>query len=208
MSEGWKESICLNKLSEYKKNAKDGLMPTSLKEERLMKLEEKIIKDKVKERKERNKISLGDFFNDFYYPQIQKEKKLKTYQREESLFRNWIYKNIGNLSFNKITKTNIENIFYDVVDSGKSIRTAEYALTTLKQIWREAKENHFAPAMPVISKSLKKKINQNNNARIRFLSHSEAETLLEELKIRSINLYEKAMISTHGGLCNLNMIHS
>jgi len=131
---------------------------------------------------------------------VQKQKILKTYQREESLFRNWIDKNIGQLTFKETTKADIENIFYDVIDSGKSIRTAEYALTTLKQIWREAKDNNYAPAMPVISKSLKKKISQNNNARIRFLSHSEAGTLLEELKTRSVDLYEKTLISLHCGL--------
>jgi len=165
-----------------------------------MKLEEKAKNEKAKKKKEKNKLFLKDFFDDIYYPQIQKEKKIKTYQREESLFRLWIDKHIGCLPFKEITKSNIENIFYDIVESGKSIRSAEYALTTLKQIWREARDSGYAPDMPVISKTMKKKISQNNNARIRFLSHDEADTLLDALKDRSMELYEKALISLHCGL--------
>lgn len=199
-SEGWTELKCLEKLKFYKNNAKEGLKPTSLKEEREMKLEENIKKEKAKKKKEKNILSLKDFFDEIYYPQIQKEKKFKTYQREESLFRLWIDTNIGHLPFKEITKSSIENIFYDIVESGKSIRSAEYALTTLKQIWRDAKEGGYAPGMPVISKIVQKRISQNNNARIRFLSHDEADSLLEELKQKSQNLYEKALISLHCGL--------
>jgi integrase len=203
-SEGWTLDKAIIKLNELKKKAKDG---KGVKTHRTRQIDNELIKNDMKqkervalEKKAKESLSVNEYFYQTYYPQIQKEKKLKTYQREESLFRNWIDENIGSLTFKEITKTDIENIFYDVVDSGKSIRTAEYALTTLKQIWREAKENNFAPAMPVISKSLKKKISQNNNARIRFLSHSEVETLLEELKVRSFNLYEQALISLHCGL--------
>ncbi len=154
----------------------------------------------LKEKEQKKALTIHKFFHQIYYPQIQKEKKLKAYQREESLFRIWIDKNIGEFSFDKVSKGDIENIFYNMIDSGRSIRSAEYALTTLKQIWREAKENGFASEMPIISKSLKTKISQNNNSRIRFLSHSEADKLLDELKSRSIDLYEKSLISLHCGL--------
>jgi hypothetical protein len=55
------------------------------------------------------------FFNEIYYPQIQKEKKPKTYEREESFFRLWIDKNIGKQTFEEITKGDIESIFYNMV---------------------------------------------------------------------------------------------
>ena len=199
-TDGWTESKCFEKIKLYKNNAKSGKRPISLKDERELYSEKENRDQQKNDIQQKSSIPLNNYFYDVYYPQIQKEKKLRTHEREESLFRNWIDENIGNLTFKEISKTDIENIFYDVVDSGKSIRTAEYALTTLKQIWREAKDNNYAPAMPVISKSLKKKISQNNNTRIRFLSHSEAETLLGKIKIRSIDLYEKALISLHCGL--------
>ena len=199
-SEGWSESIAWEKINFYRMNAKTGSGPTSLKIEREIKEGEKAKEKNIKVKRNKTNLTLNDFFNSIYYPQIQKEKKLKTHLREESLFRLWIDTNIGHLPFKEITKSNIENIFYGIVDSGKSIRSAEYALTTLKQIWREAKEAGYAPDMPALSKTLKKKISQNNNARIRFLSHDEANTLLEELRERSQDLYEKTLISLHCGL--------
>lgn len=199
-SEGWTESLAYEKINFYKMNAKTGTGPISLKEERENEESKKVEKERVQIEKEKSNLILKDFFHGVYYPMIQKEKKEKTYLREESLFRNWIETNIGEKLFNEISKADIENIFYDIVDSGKSIRTVEYVMTTLKQIWREAKEGGYAPDMPIISKSLKKKINGNNNARTRFLSQAEADLLLIELKKHSIDLYNKAILSLHCGL--------
>jgi len=199
-SEGWTARKVIDKINEYKHNMKTGDGPVTLKEEIAMRDARRQEKEMATRKKEKESLTVSDYFYLIYYPRIQKQKKKKTYQREESLFRVWIKKNLGHLPFRKINKSDIENIFYDIVDSGKSIRTAEYALTTLKQIWREAKEDGYFFDMPVISKTLKKKISQNNNARIRFLSRTEADTLLSELIKKSINLYEKALISLHCGL--------
>ena len=199
-SDGWTELKCLEKLNFYKNNAKNGLEPVSLKQEKSLKHEANIKKEKTKEKQEKNKLSLNNFFSNIYYPKIKKDKKIDTYQREESLFRNWIDTNLGEKLFSEITKADIENIFYNIVESGKSIRTVEYALTTLKQIWREAKEGCYAPDMPIISKALRKQISGNNNARIRFLSQAEADSLLEKLREKSQDLYEKTLISLHCGL--------
>ncbi|OGQ85639.1 MAG: hypothetical protein A2464_09565 [Deltaproteobacteria bacterium RIFOXYC2_FULL_48_10] len=152
------------------------------------------------EEKQKKALTINEFFYQIYYPQVQKEKKATAYKREESLFRIWIDKNVGENTFFDVTKGDIENIFYDMIDSGRSIRSAEYALTTLGQIWRDAKDGGYAPDMPVVSKALKKKISQNNNARIRFLSYLEAEKLLKELESRSNDLFEKSIISLHCGL--------
>ncbi|MBC8441125.1 MAG: hypothetical protein H8D87_15745, partial [Deltaproteobacteria bacterium] len=132
-SEGWTESLAYEKINFYKMNAKTGTGPISLKEERENEESKKVEKERVQIEKEKSNLILKDFFHGVYYPMIQKEKKEKTYLREESLFRNWIETNIGEKLFNEISKADIENIFYDIVDSGKSIRTVEYALTTLKQ---------------------------------------------------------------------------
>ena len=199
-SKGWSEKKANSMLSELEKNQRTGQGPQTLKE---MREKEKAKKDKINAAAEENKkkaLTINEFFHQIYFPLIQKEKKSKTYEREESLFRLWIDKNIGQLTFRDTTKRDVERIFYDITESGKSVRTAEYALTTLKQIWREAHEGGYASEMPLVSKTMKKKISQNNNARIRFLSHAEAQLLLDALKAVSIPLYEKALISLHCGL--------
>lgn len=199
-SEGWAASFAYEKLNFYKMNAKIGIGPKSLKEERDIEEEKTATEEKVQLEIKKSNLTLKNFFHDIYYPLIKREKKAKTYFREESLYRNWIEASLGEKTFKDIGKADIECVYYDITDSGKSIRTAEYALTTFKQIWREAKDRGCAPDMPVISKALKKKISQNNNARNRFLSQTDADLLLEELKKNSVNLYEKALISLHCGL--------
>jgi integrase len=200
-SEGWTELEAFDKINLYKKNAKAGTGPISLKDEREIEEAKKAEIERMQTKIKKFNMTFKDFFNEIYLPLIKKEKKAKTYLREESLFRNWLEPNIGEKIFNEISKADIENIFYNIVDeSRKSIRTAEYALTTLKQIWREAKDGGYAPEMPVVSKGFKKRISQNNNARLRFLSHAGAEALINELKNHSLSLYEKALISLHCGL--------
>ena len=151
------------------------------------------------EQDRRINLSFGTYFRETYYPRIQKQKKVKTHEREESLFRIWLNPTFGEKPFKDISKADIEDLFYSIVDAGRSIRTAEYALTTLKQIWRDAKEDDYAGSMPAIARTLKQKISKNDNARVRFFSHEEADILLETLKSRSIDLYEKTLISIHCG---------
>jgi len=199
-SEGWTAGEVALELDKLKKSAKTGKGESRLSEARAKAQAEKERAQKAAKEKEKKALTINEFFHQIYYPQIQKEKKTKTYQREESLFRVWIDKNIGRLTFWETTKGDIESVFYDIVDSGKSVRTAEYAMTTLKQIWREAREGEYAPEMPTVSKTMKKKISQNNNSRIRFLSRAEAQLLLDVLEKESIPLYEKSLISLHCGL--------
>ncbi|WP_020588400.1 tyrosine-type recombinase/integrase [Desulfobacter curvatus] len=203
-SDGWTLDRAIVRLTELKEEAKagGGIETHRVKQVKAdeKRKEEDLLEQERKAHEIKENTTLHDFFYQIYYPQIQKEKKQKTYEREESLFRLWLDKNIGKLTFWAVGKGDIESMFYGMVDSGKSVRTAEYAMTTLKQIWREAREGGYAPQMPMVSKTMKKKISQNNNARIRFLSRSEARILLDELFMVSIPLYEKTLISLHCGL--------
>ncbi len=203
-SEGWTQQKAVAERVRLIEEAKAGQGVKTHRQDQKEKaavVEAQALEKKAEEEKAGKKaLTINEFFHQIYYPQIQKEKKLKTYQREESLFRMWIDKNVGQLTFREATKGDIESVFYDIVDSGKSVRTAEYAMTTLKQIWREAREGEYAPEIPTVSKTLKKKISQNNNSRIRFLSRTEAQLLLGELQKVSTSLYEKTLISLHCGL--------
>ncbi|SMC74745.1 Site-specific recombinase XerD [Desulfocicer vacuolatum DSM 3385] len=145
-------------------------------------------------------VTIEEYFRETYYPRIQRQKKAKTHQREEALFRIWINPAFGEKPFKDVSKADVEDLFYFIVDAGKTIRTAEYAVTTLKQIWRDAKEDGCAPPMPTVARTMKKRISKNDNARVRYLSHDEAEQLLDALKQKSITLYEQTLISIHCGL--------
>lgn len=198
-SEGWTPQKVALKLAELKEAATTGEGESRLSEKREKVQAEKIQRQQEKERQEKDAITLEQYFTGVYYPRAEKQKKTKTHEREESLFRTWIDPAMGGMPFKDIDRSDVERVFHSIVDAGRSVRTAEYALTTLKQIWRDAKEDGYTGDMPVISKILKTKISKNDNARVRFLSYGEADQLLEALKNRSLDLYEKTLISIHCG---------
>lgn len=199
-TKGWTEKRAREVLAELQRNQREGKRPQTLKEKREMENAAHEAEQAKIEEREKRAMTLSEYFKEIYYPRIQRHKKQKTYEREESLFRMWIDEAIGAKPFKDIGRMDIENLFHKIVDKGRTIRTAEYVLTTLKQIWRSGKEDGYAPDMPKIAKAIKTTISKNDNARIRFLSHAEADKLLAEVRKKSIELYEKTLISIHCGL--------
>jgi len=63
---------------------------------------------------------LGSFFKEIYYPAIQAGKKLKTYGREEQLFRIWIRPTIGDKPFKDVSTFDIERLKKSMKDAGRS----------------------------------------------------------------------------------------
>lgn len=209
-SQGWTLDKAIVRMNELKADAEAGQGVATHREKVIKADEERQEQERQEierqEQKEKDNLTVADYFNERYYPRAEKQKKTKTHQREESLFRTWIDPSMGKIPFKDVSRSDVEKIFHSIVDAGRSIRTAEYALTTLKQIWRDAKEDGYAGDMPAISKILKSKISKNDNARVRFLSYDEADLLLEALKERSVDLYEKTLISIHCG-CRAGEIH-
>ncbi|OQX96917.1 MAG: hypothetical protein B6I20_13790, partial [Bacteroidetes bacterium 4572_117] len=114
LSEGWKQHKCLSLLEKYKKNAKNGKRPISLKDEKELAKEKEAEKERLNSQQHKDTITIHNYFYNVYYPLIQKQKAIKTYQREESLFRIWIDSCIGDMPFKKISKADIDGIFYNV----------------------------------------------------------------------------------------------
>ena len=200
LSSGWTAKKASEILSNLRQAHRTGEGPQTLEDMRAIETEKRDSKRKQVEQHSKDRTNIHDYFYNIYYPQIQKEKKSKTAGREESLFRTWVDKKLGEKCFKQILKADIEDIFYKIVESGRSIRTAEYCLTTLKQIWREAHSSGYAEPMPLISKIIKKRLSSNDNQRLRYLSHAEADLLLNELRTVSETVFEQASISLHCGL--------
>ena len=136
-SEGWTKEKAVAERVRLIEDAKSGhgvltRRQTQKKKAKIVEEQEKIKIAETKAEQKKN-LTITSFFNDVYYPQIKKENKIEAYKREESLFRLWIDQHIGKLSFRAVCKEDIENIFYDMVDSGRSIRSAEYPENRIKR---------------------------------------------------------------------------
>ena len=189
-SMGWSAVKASTVLADLKKAhlTKEG--PQTLSEKRETALAEQL-------RIEKETLSFSRYFNNRYYPEAKENKHWKSYKREESLFRLWIKPVIGKMPFKDIRPFHIEIIKKAMRDEGKAPRSIQYALATTRQIFNHAIKNEaYQGGNPVTKISMPKV----DNKRQRFLTHHEADTLLKEVRSRSLQLYEIALISLHCGL--------
>jgi integrase len=80
---------------------------------------------------------------------------------------------------------------------GLSARSISYCLAVCRQVFNYGrKQDHFHGDNPV--SKVKKPV--ADNRRMRFLTHKEAQILLDEIRIHSVLTYRITLISLHCGL--------
>jgi len=80
----------------------------------------------------------------------------------------------------------------------KALRTIQYVSAISRQVWNHAKAaGYINTEWPYKSEMKKIKI---DNQRLRFLTHEEANSLLENIKGRSEQLYNICLLGLHCGL--------
>jgi len=174
----------------------DGEGPATLGEKRILAEKKTEAQRLEKERLESEALTFGRFFKDAYYPQAKANKTQRTYTREEMLFRLWIEPIIGPLPFPDISPVHLEKIKENMFNGSLSARSVRYALAIIRQVFNQARyTNVFIGESPI--KHVK--MPQADNKRLRFLSHDEAEKLLQEIRKRSQDLYEISLISLKTG---------
>ena len=143
------------------------------------------------------KITFADFFRDTYLPQAEANKVADSVKREKNLFELYIKPVIGNKTFKEITPLDLEHIKEGMFKAQKAPRSVQYALAVVRQIFNLANILDVYKGDNPVSKVKKPKI---NNRRLRFLTKEEADLLLTELKKRSQQLHDIALLSLHCGL--------
>jgi len=141
-------------------------------------------------------IEFDEFFYKFYMPNNTNKSK-KSQRLEEQLYRNWIKPIIGKKALKDITPFDIERIKKYVKDSGRAKRTANYCIAVVRQVFNKAIKWDMFKGVNPASKVKQEKL---NNKRLRFLTTVEARLLLDELKKRSIQTYEIAVMSLFTGM--------
>jgi len=196
-SEGWNEEEVFKKLQEFKRNAKTGTGPLSLKEER--QILEAAKKEQEAERliHEAQNMALSKFFYQTYAPHAMAEKSERSWHREESLFRLWISPVIGSLPFSSISSFHLERIRKNMLEGKCAPRSVQYAFATIRQVFNYA---NSIDATDIASPTKGIRWPKFDNRRMRFLDRTEANALLEALKPRSLQTYEIALLSLMTGM--------
>jgi len=152
--------------------------------------------DLEREKQKKESITFGQFFRDSYFPNAKNNKGPRLFGREEGLFKTWIEPEIGGLNFKDISPAHLEDLKKKMTDKGQSARSIRYALAVIRQIFNHARYVRFYTGASPIENV---KFPQADNRRLRFLNQKEAKKLLPELKRRSQQLYEIALLSLKTG---------
>jgi len=196
-SEGWNAVKASNVLAKIKESIKIGEGPQSLAEKRKVLKEKREAEQAEKERRSLENITFNHIFLNRYLPYGKNNRDEKTNRREEDLFKLWLSPVIGDLPLKEVSPFHLERIKKEMSDAGRSPRTVSYALAVTRQVFNFAKFNNlYSGEVPVA----KVKMPNADNKRYRYLTHEEANRLLEYLALRSPQVYEMALISLHCGL--------
>lgn len=191
-SDGWNAEKAMLTRNDLVKAYKLGEGPTTLAEKREIRQKER----KEDEKRKSSQITFGTFFEKTYYPQAQSSVGDKSYKREEQLFRLWIKPVIGDLAFPKITVAHLNEIKENLLKVKRSARTTRYMLAVVRQVFNYARFTGFYSGTSPVQNV---KFPHADNKRRRFLTPEEVRALLKNLRGRSEQLYEMALISVETG---------
>lgn len=195
-SQEWNAQKAASVRNDLLKGHKIGEGPQTLSEKRQMAQDQRQEEEIQKELADKQAVTFGSFFTKTYLPNTEPNKSDRSNWREKGLFENWIEPTIGNLKLIDVSILHMENIKQAMTDKKQSARSIRYALAVVRQVFNYAKfVKTFAGQSPVENV----KFPQADNKRLRFLTKEEAEKLLSELKRRSSQLYEIALVSLRTG---------
>lgn len=196
-TEDWTAAKAYDRLKELKENRKSGEGPQTLAEKRQIETERKEADKQAQELAEKENVTFGDFMTKTYLPQSKLDKKAKTYDIEEILYRVHLADTIGALPFPQISAFHLERIKKDMADKKKSDRTIQYVLQLTRQAFNQARKLEiYTGSSPTDAVKWPKL----DNMKLRYLSITEAETLLTALAAKSQSLHDAALLSLHCGL--------
>ncbi|MBU4449598.1 MAG: site-specific integrase [Proteobacteria bacterium] len=196
-SQKWTAVKAYERLTELKENRKTGEGPQTLAEKREISGKRKDAEKTAQDLAEKENVTFGAFMTETYLPQCKLDKKERTHIIEEMLYRIHLADTIGALPFPKISAFHLERIKKDMADGKKSDRTIQYVLQLTRQAFNTARKlGIYAGESPTKGVKWPKL----DNMKLRYLSITEAETLLAALAAKSKSLHDAALLSLHCGL--------
>ncbi len=191
------EDYCLKLLRQYKANAKYGTGPKSPKERRAIAEAREAAEREARAQVEAENVTFSYYFEKVYYPTFQVGRKKETTRKANEHFKKWLDPVIGQIPLRDIKPFTLEKIKKNILDAGRSPRTLQYVLATFRQVWNMARRDALVDG-DTPTRSIKKP--KVDNRRVRFLSHKEADTLLNVLQEKDTTAYNMALLSLHTGL--------
>lgn len=197
--QNWTEAKAALVLERLKGAAKHGKKeaPTRIAEQRDRERERKEADRQAQELAEKENVTFGYYFEKVYFPTFQVGRKKSTTCKAKEHFKNWLGPVIKNKPLKDVKPFDLEKIKKKILDAGRSPRTLQYVMATFRQVWNMARRDGLVVGDTPTRAIKKPKV---DNRRVRFLSHKEAETLLNALQKISPLTHDLALLSLHTGL--------
>ena len=196
-SQGWSESKAMARLAEIRENIRTGKGPQSLHEMRVKEKTRRNALAKVQADRAREAVTFSESFNETYFPQAKEDKSDRSWKKEEQCHRLWIAPVIGTKPLKDVSPFDLERIKKAMAEAGRAPRSTFYCLAVVRQVFNHARRHNLYSGDNPVSKIKKP---SEDNRRLRFLTHEEAEALLEALGEVSPNLQDMALLALHCGL--------
>jgi len=191
------EDYCLKLLRQYKANVKSGTGPKSPKQKRAIAEAREAAEREARAQAEADNVTFGHYFEKTYFPIFEVGRKSDTTRMPKGHFKNWLEPVIGQIPLRDVKPFALEKVKKNLLDAGKSPRTLQYVMATVRQVWNMARRDGLVDGDTPTRNIKKPKV---DNRRVRFLSHKEADTLLNALREKDATAYNMALLSLHTGL--------
>lgn len=200
-SQGMTEKKATAILAELHENHRRGTGPRTMKEKRELGAAERQEQEELDKQDATANPTLSAIFYDKFIPHIQANRRdLKSWKRDEVLFRLWIAPVIGNKPLKDITPFDLEKIKKAMTKANKAPRSIVYALATICLMFNFALAHDLYTGKNPAGPAGKVKRPTTDNSRIRYLSREEAAALLAELATRSRDVHDMAFLSLYTGM--------
>ena len=201
---GWESAgitpqFCSNLRTNIISNIRTGQGFQSLREKREVEEADRRAKEAAKEVSEREKTPFDALANKFLEWSMHNKKSWKA---DESRYRTHIKPVLGHIPIKDIGIIQLEGLKKKLRAKGIAPQTILHCLQLIRAMYnRAAGWKLYNGPNPVqeTAKTDKGFLRIPDSSRLRFLSHKEADILLEELKQRSSQLHDIALISLHTG---------
>ena len=195
MSDGWTAQKASLELAKLKENIKRGEGYHSLQEKRESESARREAETRQRVLDEKASITFNQVWEQ-YLPQCLLDEK-KSVDREEQLYRLWIEPVIGKRTLSEVNSFLLEKIKHKMSKAELSPRSIHYCLAVIRQVFNFAiRRDSFNGVNPTIR--IKKPT--EDNRRIRYLTHEEADTLMETIRFKSNDCWRICMVSLHTGM--------
>ena len=154
----------------------------------------------AEQERSRRAVTYVDYFHNNYWPDISQDKAKAALKAELSLHNNWILKAIGPTPVRDIRELHIKKLSRTMTKAGKAPRSVEYALACVRMVINHAIRAGYHPGPNPVTTLPRKSRPKYDNKRVRFFSKDEAQTLLDSLKKKSVEVHNMTLLSIYGGL--------